>query len=199
MKHSLDLDPNPIHQFELWFQEAKKISRMEFPDAMALATSSPDGRPSLRMVLFKGIRHDAFTFVTNYESRKAKEIDANPKAALCFFWDWTGHQVRVEGTVEKFSSVDSDNYFRSRPRESQIGAWASPQSRQIDSREELEKKVIEAERRFAGIEVPRPAHWGGYLLKPDRMEFWKNIPHRLHDRFEYLLQEGNWRKRRLAP
>jgi pyridoxamine 5'-phosphate oxidase len=194
-----DLDPDPIRQFERWFREAQAISGMEFPDTMALATSTPDGHPSVRMVLYKGLNNDCFTFVTSYGSRKALEIDSNPHAALCFFWDWTGHQVRAEGMVERLPEADSDAYFRTRPRSSQLGAWASPQSQEIGSRQELEDKVRELDERYRHQEVPRPKNWGGYRLRPERIEFWKNGAHRLHDRFEFTRTPAGWLGRRLAP
>ncbi len=194
-----DLDPHPIRQFERWFQEAQKISGMEFPTTMALATATPDGRPSVRMVLFKGLNQDCFTFMTSYESRKARELESNPRAALCFFWDHTGHQVRVEGRVERLAAADSDAYFRGRPRSSQLGAWASRQSEELSSREELEERVREMDEKFRGCEVPRPENWGGYRLVPERLEFWKNGKFRLHDRFEFVRAGSTWNARRLAP
>jgi pyridoxamine 5'-phosphate oxidase len=194
-----DLNPNPLRQFEAWYADAQRVSGMEFPDTMALATADASGRPSLRMVLFKGLNKDCFTFVTSYASRKARDLERNPRAALCFFWDWTGHQVRVEGAVEKMTAADSDAYFHTRPRSSQLGAWASPQSQEIASRDVLERAVRDLDEKYRGREVPRPPNWGGYLVRPERFEFWKNAPHRLHDRFEYERDGTGWKVRRLGP
>jgi pyridoxamine 5'-phosphate oxidase len=194
-----DLNPDPIQQFSRWLLEARQESGLEFPDAVALATAGADGRPSVRMVLFKGLNKNDFTFFTNLESRKARELDQNPFAALCFFWEKAGRQVRVEGRAERLSDHDADAYFRTRPHGSQLGAWASPQSRAIESRAALEERVRSTEERFRGAAIPRPPHWGGFRVIPERIEFWKNGSHRLHDRFEYTREGGAWARRRLAP
>lgn len=199
------LAPHPLRQFEAWLQEAEESSGLAFPNAMNLATAGKDGRPSSRMVLLKGLSERGFLFFTNYESRKARELAENPFAALCFYWEQTHRSVRAEGKVEKISREESQAYFDTRPRESRIGAWASPQSREIASRAELEQKVKEMEKKFAGQEqIPVPDHWGGYCLVPEALEFWINGPNRLHDRFQYKKDEPNndqsgWKITRLAP
>lgn len=196
-----ELAPNPFVQFQHWLREAEVESGLEFPNAMSLATVSGDGKPSLRMVLLKGMSEDSFHFFTNYESRKGQELIANPFAALCFYWEKLDRQVRVEGEVKKLSREESQAYFNSRPRGSRLGAWASPQSREIPSRAFLEEKVKESERRFQGQEaVPIPPHWGGFGLFPTRVEFWKAGINRLHDRFAYTRDaNGAWKISRLAP
>jgi pyridoxamine 5'-phosphate oxidase len=194
-----DFGPDPIHEFSLWLDHAEQESGLEFPEAMALATASREGRPSIRMVLFKGLNKNDFTFFTNYESRKARDLTENPYAALCFYWEKLGRQIRVEGKVSKLATLDSDAYFHGRTRGSRLGAWASPQSQEIPSREHLERWVKEAENRFQEQDVPRPERWGGYRLSPDRIEFWQNGQNRLHDRIEFMLENKNWVKRRLAP
>ncbi len=169
------------------------------PATVALATSDASGRPSVRMVLLRGVGRDGFLFYTNYDSRKAADLDANPKAAVCGFWHWLRQQVRIEGRVVKATPGESDAYFASRPRGSQIGAWASPQSRPIASCEELEARLRDVERRFGAGPVPRPESWGGYRLVPDRMEFWEEGPSRLHDRLLFVRDGGDWSRVRLAP
>ncbi len=194
-----DLAADPFEQFRLWFAEAEATEPPE-PNAMTLATASRDGRPSARMVLLKGVDERGFVFYTNYESRKGHELAENPWGALTFWWPHMARQVRVEGYVEKVSPAESDAYFRTRPRGSQIGAWASPQSAVLPSRAELETRYREYEARFAGRDVPRPPHWGGYRLVPHTFEFWQGRLNRLHDRFRYRRDEsGAWIIERLAP
>ena len=192
-------DPDPLKQFQRWFDEARdKVSPL--PEAMTLATATTDGRPSARLVLLKQVDDRGFVFYTNYRSSKARDLDANPFAALVLYWPQLERQVRVEGTVTRTSAAESDEYFRSRPRDSQIGALASPQSEVISSRDELERQLAELEAEFRDREVERPEHWGGYRLKPERIEFWKGRPGRLHDRLLYeRQQDGPWIIKRLAP
>lgn len=180
------------------FKEAVAAGEPQ-PEAVALATASPDGRPSVRMVLLKGAAADGFIFFTHYESRKSRELDANPRAALAFFWKTTQKQFRVEGRVERLAPGESRAYFATRPRGSQLGAWASAQSRAIPDREHLERQVAEIELRFQGSEIPCPPFWGGFRLIPDRMELWIGRPDRLHDRFSYRLEPDGWRVERLSP
>lgn len=194
-----EVKSNPIEQFDHWFDEALKAGVLE-PNAMTLATSSPDGKPSARIVLLKGFNHDGFVFYTNYLSRKGKELAKNPVVSLVFFWPELERQVRIEGTIEKVSKEDSENYFKSRPKESQIGALASPQSQVIDNRSQLEKNLEELTKKYADQEVPKPSYWGGYLVKPQVIEFWQGRPSRLHDRIVYRkADKSNWKIVRLAP
>lgn len=194
------LDHSPFQQFHDWFKEAEAKTGLSFPNAMSLATCSPEGLPSVRMVLLKGLTEEGFSFFTNYESRKGRELTANPHAALCFYWEKLERQVRVEGSVTKLSPAASQEYFDTRPRGSRLGAWASPQGQTIASREFLEKRLEETERRFHGQEqFPRPENWGGFLLKPARFEFWQQGAYRLHDRFVYEPAESGWSVKRLAP
>jgi pyridoxamine 5'-phosphate oxidase len=181
-----------------WYEEAAQ-SGVATPDAMTLATATRDGQPAARIVLFKGILRGAVFFVTNYESRKARELDDNPRAALALHFAARERQVRLEGRVERSSAAESDAYFASRPRGSQLGAWASPQSAPIASRQELQRRLSEVEARFAGKPVPRPESWGGYLIFPERVELWVGRPDRLHDRFEYRPSANGWSITRLAP
>jgi pyridoxamine 5'-phosphate oxidase len=193
------IDPEPVKQFQQWFDDAIKAS-LPLPEAMSLATVTTDGKPTSRMVLLKGVDLNGFVFYTNYRSAKAKELDANPNAALVFFWPQLERQVRVEGRVTRTSAAESREYFATRPRGSQIGAWASPQSEVIATRTELEKRKAEFEERYRDREVDWPEHWGGYRLKPARIEFWKGRPDRLHDRILYeRAADGTWSIKRLAP
>ncbi|HEY8930935.1 MAG TPA: pyridoxamine 5'-phosphate oxidase [Mucilaginibacter sp.] len=190
---------DPIKQFEAWFEEAQKANAPE-PNAMTLATATHDGRPSARIVLLKGVYNDGFVFYTNYLSRKGKEIAKNPVAALTFFWPSLERQVRIEGTIEKITKEQSEKYFHSRPKNSQIGAVASPQSQEIDGRGGLEKKWEELAAEYADKEVPKPSYWGGYIVKPRLVEFWQGRTSRLHDRILYKkIDNKNWKKVRLAP
>ena len=193
-----ELDPDPIRQFQRWFDDASGAGLIE-PNAMTLATATRDGRPSARMVLLKGFDARGFVFYTNYESRKGGDLEQNPQAALVFFWVELERQVRVEGRVERATVEESDAYFASRPLGSQIGAWASAQSRVIADREPLERRAAELEAEYAGREVPRPPHWGGYRVVPDVIEFWQGRPSRLHDRLRYRWTDGSWLVERLSP
>lgn len=190
---------DPIRQFEQWWQEAIDAAIDEV-NAMTLATASADGVPSARIVLLKGFSRDGFVFFTNYESYKGKQLAENPRASLLFFWKELERQVRITGIVQKVSEEESSSYFHSRPRLSQIGAITSPQSTVIESREWLEKRYDELQTKLTEDAIQRPAHWGGYLVKPVEIEFWQGRPSRLHDRIEYsLLDDGNWKIERLAP
>ena len=193
------INRDPIQQFQVWFDEAI-AAKLPMPDAMSLATVTPDCRPTSRMVLLKQVDGYGFVFFTNYESAKAKQLDANPYAALVFYWPQLERQVRVEGKVTKTSAEESAAYFKTRPRESQIGAWASPQSEVIAAREVLEQRARELAELYCDRDVDCPAHWGGYRLTPDRIEFWKGRVGRLHDRILYELQpDDTWTIQRLAP
>jgi len=192
------IDRDPIKQFQLWFDEAV-AANLPLPEAMTLATATPDGKPSARMVLLKQVDEDGFVFFTNYTSAKAEQLDANPNAALVFYWSRLDRQVRVEGSVVRTSDEESRDYFRTRPRESQIGAWASAQSQVISSREVLEQRAQELEDQYRDREVDCPEYWGGYRLKPERIEFWKSRVGRLHDRILYEWGSGGWIISRLAP
>jgi pyridoxamine 5'-phosphate oxidase len=190
---------NPLEQFARWYDEAIAAG-VELPEAMMLATAAPDGAPSARMVLLKGVEERGFVFYTNYESRKGRELAANPRAALVFHWPQTPRrQVSVGGSVERLSARESDEYFRTRPFGSRIGAWASRQSEVIAGREGLERSFAELEAEHAEGEVPRPPWWGGYVLRPDIVEFWQNRPNRLHDRLRYRRSDGEWVLERLSP
>ncbi|SKB86464.1 pyridoxamine 5'-phosphate oxidase [Dyadobacter psychrophilus] len=196
--HEQDLNPNPFTQFKLWFDEALSASVIE-PNAMHLSTVS-NGRPSGRIVLLKDLDQTGFTFFTNYESKKAKELESNPFVALTFLWKELERQVRIEGKVEKTTDQESAEYFAVRPRGSQIGAWASAQSRHLENRAELEERTRLLEEQFAGSEVPRPPHWGGYRVIPHYFEFWQGRRSRLHDRLVYeQSNEGSWEIERLYP
>jgi pyridoxamine 5'-phosphate oxidase len=190
---------DPFAQFELWFADARAADLLE-PNAMALATADAGGRPSVRMVLLKGFDQRGFAFFTNYESRKAVELRENARASLLFWWDRLHRQVRIEGRVEKVDAAESDAYFDERPRGSRIGAWASPQSRALPGRAELERLEAEARSRFAeDAPIPRPPHWGGYRIAPERFEFWQGRRSRLHDRLCYRHDGERWSRVRLAP
>jgi len=194
-----DLDPNPIKQFGNWFTAAIEAGIRDV-NAMSLATATADGRPSVRIVLLKEFDHDGFVFFTNYQSEKGHQLEANPHAALAFYWIELDRQIRVSGTVEKTSREESERYFHSRPPGSQLGAWASRQSEVLDARRVLDARMAEITERFADKPIPLPPHWGGFRLKPDTIEFWQGRPDRLHDRFRYTLQSnGTWLIDRLAP
>jgi pyridoxamine 5'-phosphate oxidase len=189
---------NPLALAQEWFEEAAASGLIE-AERMALATATPDGRPSVRIVLLKGFEPDAIRFFTNYASRKGRELDANPRAAATLYWQPLYRSVRLEGPVSRLSPEESDAYFASRPRGAQIGAWASAQGTVLSSRAELDERVAEMERRFPET-VPRPDHWGGYRLVPDAIELWQGRPDRLHDRSHYLrAPDGSWRSERLSP
>jgi len=193
-----DLASDPLTQFLRWFAEAVAAG-VEVPEAMALATATPDGRPSARMVLLKDAGETGFAFYTSYESRKGGELAANPHAALLFHWRPLGRQVRIEGFVERVPPEESAAYFRTRPRTSRLAAWASEQSRPIASRAELERRFAEADDRFPGEEVALPPHWGGFRLRAAAYEFWQHGDDRLHDRVRYEREGTGWRRERLAP
>lgn len=189
----------PTQQFKVWLEEAIAAEANE-PTAMVLSTVNETGKPSARVVLLKDVTRNGFVFFTNYESRKGREMEMNPSAALTFFWPELERQVRIEGTVQKVEPIVSDAYFQSRPKGSQIGAWASPQSQPIESRQVVEDAEKALNEKFAEQEtIPRPEHWGGYILIPDRIEFWQGRPNRLHDRIVYEFEGQNWLTKRLAP
>jgi pyridoxamine 5'-phosphate oxidase len=193
-----EVDPNPFKQFQVWFDAAVAECRSE-PTAMTLATADREGRPSARLVLLKGCDERGFVFFTNYESEKARDLAENPWASLVFFWCEHQRQVRIDGRVERVSEGESDEYFATRPRGSQIGAWASNQSSPIAGREELERRVAEMEAEYEGRDIPRPSCWGGYRVIPVQFEFWQGRPNRLHDRIRYSPVEEGWRIERVAP
>jgi pyridoxamine 5'-phosphate oxidase len=219
--HRSELEPEPVAQFRKWFEQAagaraggrlrkffvnlyKSITMLGGAapvdvNAMTLATVDREGRPSARVVLLKGVDERGFIFYTNYESRKGQELAANPKAALVFYWPDLERQVCVTGEIQKLPSAESDAYFRSRPRGSNIGAWASNQSQTVPDRAALEAKWRHFEAQYAGKDVPRPPHWGGYVLAPERIEFWQGRLNRLHDRFRYTREGGSWTIERLSP
>ncbi len=189
----------PFHLFKNWLEAALQSDEQE-PTAMVLSTVSPEGRPSSRIVLLKDFLEGALVFYSNYQSRKGEEMEANPNAALLFFWPALERQVRIEGKVQQITAKESDNYFYSRPPESRIGAAISPQSQIIPDRKTLEEAFQKAlEKMREGVEPKRPEHWGGYKLIPEIIEFWQGRPGRLHDRFQYRLADGQWLKNRLAP
>ena len=193
------IDRDPIGQFQRWFDDAI-AANVPMPEAMTLATATPDGRPSARMVLLKQVDQNGFVFFTNYHSAKAQQLDANLRAALVFYWNQLERQVRVEGTVTRTSAEESREYFQTRPRESQIGAWASSQSQVISGRDVLEQRARELEGLYCDKEIDCPEYWGGYRLTPERIEFWKGRIGRLHDRILYQRDSGGlWTISRLAP
>lgn len=189
---------DPFDLFRLWLEEAG-VREVDVPNAMSLATATAQGRPSVRMVLLKDVSEGGFVFYTNAESRKGREIAGNPYGALCFHWKTTGRQVRAEGPFTEVTPAEADAYHATRPRQSQIAAWASAQSREIVDRTVLESKVIEMEKRFEGGAVPRPPYWTGFRLKPESIEFWNNVANRLHDRVVYERDGASWRTHRLNP
>ena len=196
-----ELTADPITRFRALLAEAEAIDRSVLPEptAMMLATVGADGQPSLRVVLLKAVDERGFVFYTNLESRKGRELSAHPQAALCFHWQVLERQVRIEGDAEPVSAAEADAYFATRARLSQIGAWASRQSRALSSDAELDERVHEMERRFAGVKVPRPPHWSGFRVVPQRIEFWRNRAYRLHERLVYERAGGQWRVIRLYP
>lgn len=192
-----DLDSDPIEQFQRWFAEAAEAGIPE-PNAMTLATASAEGAPSARTVLLKGVNNSGFTFFTNTTSRKGDDLAANPRAALVFWWGAVERQVRIEGDVERVADEEADAYFASRPRESKLGAWASPQSHTVADRAALHEAMKEMALRYPD-EVPRPPHWGGYRVVPTAIEFWQGRPGRMHDRLRYMRNGEGWRIERLGP
>ncbi|MGC2627585.1 MAG: pyridoxamine 5'-phosphate oxidase [Candidatus Udaeobacter sp.] len=194
-----DLDPNPIRQFANWFTAAIEAGIRDV-NAMSLATAGRDSRPSVRIVLLKSFEQDGFVFFTNYESRKGKQLEANPYAALGFYWIELDRQIRISGKVERTSREESQTYFHSRPVGSQLSAWASRQSEVVDGRRVLDARMAEMTERYGDKPIPLPPHWGGYRLKPDKIEFWQGRSNRLHDRFRYTRQaDASWKIDRLAP
>ena len=193
-----DLDRDPIEQFKKWLQQAIEV--LPEPNAFVLATADKTGRPSARVVLLKGVDERGFTFFTNYESRKGRELAENPQAAMVFYWAPLERQVCTTGDISRLSHEESEAYFKSRPRGNRLGAWASKQSQPVPSRAELENRMRELETRYPGDEIPLPAFWGGYLLAPTRIEFWQGRPNRLHDRFCFSREAAKpWRLERLSP
>jgi pyridoxamine 5'-phosphate oxidase len=200
MKGSLseeDVQSNPIEQFHIWFKQARDSDIPE-PNAMTVASADANGKPSARIVLIKEVTEAGFVFFTNYDSHKGQDLTANPHAALLFFWPELERQIRIEGIVEKLSESESDEYYHSRPLDSRIGAWASPQSQIISGRTQLVTKAAEYALKFA-LNPPRPPHWGGFRVKPELMEFWQGRPSRLHDRIQYSRTDSAWKIDRLAP
>lgn len=193
-----DVVPHPIEQFDKWWDEAIKSEITEV-NAMTLATANAAGVPSARIVLLKGYDKNGFVFFTNYQSHKGKEMEQNANVCLVFFWAALERQVRINGAVEKISAAESDAYFLSRPAGSRISAWASPQSTVIATRAIIEERSKQYEQQYSDGNIPRPPHWGGYIVKPHQIEFWQGRPSRLHDRMQYSLHYGNWKIERLAP
>jgi pyridoxamine 5'-phosphate oxidase len=195
-----DLEPTPMAQFRRWLDDAETAA-ITMPNAMALATSDAEGRPSVRHVLLRNHDDRGFVFFTNYESRKARQLAENPHAAIVFLWKELDRQVSASGPVERVTRQESEAYFRTRPREAQFGAWASRQSEVLSNREELERRYTEIDERYRGSDVPLPPHWGGFRLLPDTVEFWQGRDFRLHDRFRFSAggEAGGWRIERLSP
>ena len=193
-----NIHPDPIQQFQTWFNQAVEANLLE-PNAMTLATASPNGTPSARIVLLKGVDQRGFVFYTNYNSQKGQELAANPQAALVFLWGELERQVRVAGAVEKIADQETEAYFNSRPHSSQLGAWASDQSCVIPNREGLEQRLTDLTEQYQDQAVPRPLHWGGFRVIPQEIEFWQGRPSRLHDRLRYRLEADHWIVERLSP
>jgi pyridoxamine-phosphate oxidase len=193
-----DLDPDPFKQFGIWFTAAVEVGVYDV-NAMTLATVSPDGQPTGRVLLLKGYDHSGFVFYTNYQSEKGHHLDKNPRCGLVILWKELERQIRIDGIADKIPREESVRYFHSRPIGSQLGAWVSHQSEVIDARRVLDARLAELSERFAGHEIPLPPHWGGYRVRPERFEFWQGRPNRLHDRFRYTRENDWWRLDRLAP
>ena len=193
-----NINKNPFEQFSLWYKMASDADFMH-PDAMTIATADKNGKPSARIVLLKSFDEKGFVFFTNYESRKGNELYVNPFASLVFYWDKIDRQVRIEGSIEKISKQESEEYFHTRPPGSRIGALASPQSKVIKDREYLEEKFNALSKKYEGKEIPLPENWGGYRVKPFYFEFWQSRDNRLHDRISYTKERGSWKLERLAP
>lgn len=193
-----EVHPDPVEQFGAWFEDARAADLPE-PNAMTLATATPDGKPSARVVLLKGFDDRGFVFYTNREGRKARELKSNPRCALVFYWGGLERQVRIEGRATRVPDEESDAYYASRPRGSRLGAWVSEQSRPVEGREELEERLRRLEGEYEGREIPRPPFWGGYRVEPESVEFWQGRENRLHDRLLYRLTGEGWRIERLQP
>ncbi len=192
------VNDDPMKQYELWFEEAVNSQLLD-PYAMSLTTVNSNGQPSIRIVYMRGIKNNGFIFYTNYSSAKGKDLEQHKQVALNFFWGELERQIRIEGEVKKVNNEDSDTYFAQRPRESQIGAWASNQSEELNDRMQLEEKVTHYTEKFKGVDVPRPEHWGGYIVVPTKIEFWQGRPNRLHDRIVFTKSDDDWKRSRLSP